>query len=287
MSPMGRRAARVLAAAIGTTALVVAVLVWSRTGSDTSREAEAVRIEHVHGLGVNPADGRVYAAAHNGLFRLSADAPAVPAGAGVQDTMGFTVVGPNRFLASGHPAAPEPGEPRHLGLMESVDAGASWQTLSLSGAADFHVLRFRHDTVYGYNSVSQQLMVSRDRTVWQSRSTLDLRDFVVSPASSETLLATTQSGLQRSADGGRTWASADGPSLLLLDWQDSGRLWAVATSGDVLRSDDGGAAWTKAGRTPASATAFAAYEGDLYVATHEQGILHSGDSGITWTPLHP
>ena len=57
----------------------------------------------VHGLGLNPADGDLYTATHFGLFRVAADGVAERVGESLQDTMGFTVVGPDRFVASGHP----------------------------------------------------------------------------------------------------------------------------------------------------------------------------------------
>ena len=56
--------------------------------------------------------------------------------------MGFTVVGPDRFLGSGHPDAAgiRQGKPARLGLIESTDAGDSWASRSLSGEVDFHAL---------------------------------------------------------------------------------------------------------------------------------------------------
>ena len=61
--------------------------------------------EHVHGLGINPADGALYVATHTGLFRMERGSDDWPNGSGtrLQDTMGFAVVGPDRFLGSGHP----------------------------------------------------------------------------------------------------------------------------------------------------------------------------------------
>lgn len=85
-------------------------------------------LSHVHGLGVNPADGKLYAASHQGVFRIDGES-AVRQGV-FQDTMGFTVVGSDRFLASGHPdpknSAPlKPGMQPLLGLIESTDKGIS------------------------------------------------------------------------------------------------------------------------------------------------------------------
>ena len=59
---------------------------------------------HVHGLGVDPADGALFVATHTGLFRAAAGEQRAQRVAGrYQDTMGFAVVGPGRFLGSGHP----------------------------------------------------------------------------------------------------------------------------------------------------------------------------------------
>lgn len=61
---------------------------------------------HVHGLGVNPADDALFIATHTGLYRVEkGKRKAQRVGNRYQDTMGFTIVGPNRFLGSGHPDA--------------------------------------------------------------------------------------------------------------------------------------------------------------------------------------
>ncbi len=107
---------------------------------------------HVHGLGVNPSDGSLFVATHTGLFRAGpSEMRARRVGDRYQDTMGFTVIGPDRFLGSGHPDGREQLPP-YLGLIESVDAGRSWQPVSLLGEADFHVLEARGQRIYGYGS---------------------------------------------------------------------------------------------------------------------------------------
>ncbi|MGH8573776.1 MAG: hypothetical protein ACREX8_14560, partial [Gammaproteobacteria bacterium] len=76
---------------------------------------------HVHGLGINPSDRSLYVATHTGLFRVGhAETRAKRVGSSDQDTMGFTIVGPNRFLGSGHPDLNEAREknlPSLLGLI--------------------------------------------------------------------------------------------------------------------------------------------------------------------------
>ncbi|MQA26415.1 MAG: hypothetical protein GEU94_13305 [Micromonosporaceae bacterium] len=277
----------VVAVAAAAVALVLAA-VWYVSGQPADdKGAETgggATIEHVHGLGINPANGDLYAAAHNGLFRIPDGGKARRVGKGAQDTMGFTIAGSDHFLASGHPGHGEDG-PSALGLMESTDGGATWRTSSLAGEADFHALRFRHDTVYGYNSMSGQLMVSADQKTWQSRGQVTLRDFAVSPSDGDTLVASGEQGLMRSTDSGRTW-SKDGPPVMLLDWQTDDRLWAIGVSGEVKRSEDGGRNWSNVGTVDGQITAFAVPEKAFYVATADSAILQSADDGKTWTTIY-
>jgi hypothetical protein len=57
----------------------------------------------------------------------------------LQDTMGLTIAGPDRFLVSGH-SYPSDAGPSHLGLVASDDGGNTWIPVGLSGQADFHAL---------------------------------------------------------------------------------------------------------------------------------------------------
>ena len=183
------------------------------TSPDAQAGAPAV-LAHVHGLGVDPADGTLYAASHFGVFKLPSGGPPERVGDRTQDTMGFAVVGPNHFLGSGHPDRHDAASPPHLGLIESTDAGRTWRTLSLEGTADFHALQMKHNRVYGYNSQNGRLMVSEDRQNWDSRGQVVLADFAVSPDDPDVLLATTEQGVARSADGGRTFAPVPGAPRL-------------------------------------------------------------------------
>ena len=94
---------------------------------------------HVHGLDINPADGLLYAATHYGVWRVPIEGKPVRVADRYQDTMGFTITGPDRFLGSGHPDLREK-LPSHLGLIESRDRAQTWTPLSLLGEADFHAL---------------------------------------------------------------------------------------------------------------------------------------------------
>jgi len=194
-------------------AAVIAGTVWlaafvDDSPSDPAASADA-GVEHVHGLGVDPADGTLYAATHFGLFQIPDRGPATRVADRYQDTMGFTVVGPGHFLGSGHPDLREVEKPTRLGLIESTDGGLTWTDLSLSGEADFHALEAVHGNVYGYDASGGRFMVTANRTDWDTLSTLPMADFTVGPDDPDLILATTEQGLARSTDGGRTFAVVD------------------------------------------------------------------------------
>ncbi|HJU03107.1 MAG TPA: hypothetical protein VJ966_18070 [Actinomycetes bacterium] len=245
---------------------------------------------HIHGLGINPRDGALYAATHTGLFVVR-DGGASRIADRHQDTMGFTVIGPDHFIASGHPSFEDPkllkpGRPPLLGLVESRDAGGTWEPVSLLGEVDFHVLEVAHTNVYGFDATGGRFMVSRDRRRWEIRSNASLVDFAVSPGDGELVLAATRHGLMRSADGGRYWRPAGGPAVALLDWERPQALWGVAEDGRLWESADAGRTWQRRGELGGPPEALLAQGGTLYAAIREQGLRSSSDEGANWRMLY-
>lgn len=281
------RLAAVVAAALVTLAACGQGADTAAPGEEAAQRSSA-ELAHVHGLGVNPADGVLYVASHNGVFRLPPGGEPEQIAGRSQDTMGFTIVGPDHFLGSGHPDPSEPDQPSHLGLVESTDAARTWRPLSLAGAADFHALEAAHARVYGYDSQTRRLMVSGDRTNWDRRAQLALADFAVSSEDPDVLLASTAQGPARSTDGGRSFSPVPGaPLLLLLDWPAGDRLVGVAPDGTVQRSVDGGATWSPRGRVPGQPAAISTHgANEVYIAT-DTGIYRSTDDGGTFSILQP
>jgi hypothetical protein len=240
-------------------------------------------LEHVHGLGVDPGDNTLYAGTHYGLFSLPEQGQATRIADRVQDFMGFTVAGPAHFLASGHPGEGQDG-PSSLGLIESTDGGETWQSLSLTGEADFHALEYRHGQVYGVNSMTGEFMVSTDKKDWEARTDLPMADFAISPDDPEVILATTEQGLARSEDGGRSFGSVQGaPLMLLVSWADDGTLAGLGPEGTVYVSSDGGEAWEERARLDGSPEALAAVnETEIYAAAGG-AVLASNDGGRNFT----
>ena len=245
-------------------------------------------VSHVHGLGVNPADDALYIATHHGTFRLGSDRNVERVGESYQDTMGFTVAGPDRFLGSGHPDSEgfRRGQPPRLGLIESTDAGRTWRSVSLSGEVDFHGLAFAHGRVYGWDSGSGRFMVSSDTKTWDTRSVLPLTNFAVDPADENHLLGSGPGGLLKSGDGGRTWATMPGPPLVVFSWSGAAGIVGVTEDGAVHHSSDAGAAWVPAGQLPGSPQAVLATTKAWYAAAADEGgttgIYRSNDAGRNW-----
>jgi hypothetical protein len=221
--------------------LVVATVALSGCGDDgrpaiTPSEDPAQEIAHIHGLGINPADGSLVIATHTGLFRAAAgEQNAARIGDRRQDTMGFTVVGPDRFLGSGHPDARDDLPPL-LGLIRSDNAGRDWVPISLLGEVDFHVLRARGEYVYGVDSQSGALLVSSNGgTDWERRSPPGaLLDVAIDPRDPRRIVAGGERGLLVSRDAGASWRPLSTRVAGMLAWTDV--LTVVEPNGAVLNS---------------------------------------------------
>lgn len=245
-------------------------------------------VVHIHALAIDPVDPTsLYVGTHTGLLHVEGDGTVERLGRHYHDLMGFTVVGPHDFIASGHPdlRTPQlkaPGQPPLLGLVQSTDGGADWEPLSLLGEADFHSLEAKHGLVYGYDSTGGRFMVSPDRKTWEARSALPLLDFAVSPESPGLIVGSGASGLVRSIDGGRTWQPAADVPYVILDWADAG-LYGVAADGTIAVSADDGTTWEPRGAIGVAPEALLASDDLLVAAAADRGIVESRDGGRTWT----
>lgn len=283
-----------MARGLAVTLLGLALLVAGCGGEDTGSGgepgplvAEDPGAVHVHGLGVNPADGALFVATHTGLFRAApGEQTAERVADQYQDTMGFTIVGPDRFLGSGHPDL-RTDQPPYLGLIRSTDAGASWTPVSLYGKADFHVLEAQGSRVVGYGSDfetrAEQLLVSGDggKSWAKRRAPAPLIDIALSPEDPDVWVAAGRR-LVRTDDGGRSWTPLGAPGGLLA-WGEKDGLYRVDGGGAVTRSADGGRSWRAAGDVAGAPAALEADGRDLYVALHSGVIKRSTDGGKTWT----
>lgn len=266
--------------------LVVASLVLAACGEEADAPADhpTEPIEHVHGLGVDPSDGALYIATHSGLFRSpEGTTSATRVGESTQDTMGFTIAGPKRFLGSGHPGVGEAGPP-NLGLIESSDGGTSWREVSLGGQADFHVLHYGAGRVYGVNGLSGLIMLSEDggETWDEIKPPQPAIDLAVNPADGTEMLISTEAGIAKSGNSGQDWeAASKTPGLFA--WYKPGELFLVDGGGTVRLSEDSGSSWQPVGSIGGPPAAFtAAADGALYAALGDGSVVASEDGGESW-----
>ncbi len=282
-------------------AIAIVTLAGCATTEPGGTVSGASEFGHVHGLGIDPASGTVYAATHNGVWVLPPlDAGTVdqgdlagPVAGRAQDTMGFTMVG-SQMLASGHPDPLEYPDlvPANLGLIESYDSAKTWKPVSLWGETDFHDLSaVAQDSaalhIFGYDAGSGAIQFSRDSgRTWEPGAQLALRDLVADPTAPGTVYATTEEGLKVSSDNGATFALVDGaPALYLVEAGGNGDLVGIDVAGAVwTRAADG--TWRNTGAVEGTVEALT-YSSALQtlVAYDSRGVVASNDVGASWRVL--
>jgi photosystem II stability/assembly factor-like uncharacterized protein len=247
-------------------------------------------VVHVHGLGRNPFDGALFIATHTGLFRMGPSDRSAERVAGLyQDTMGFTVVGRDHFLGSGHPGSIE-DDPPFLGLIESRNAGSTWRPISLRGDVDFHVLESQGKTVYGFGSDWEtreaRFLRSDDRgRTWTRLAPPEgLLGLAIDPRDPRSSVALGEQRAWFSRDGGASWRPLSIPGGLAA-WTPELGLVAIDLQGVIRSASDPTGKWEEVGKLPGQPAALEGVGGELLAATHESQVLSSPDGGRTWTTL--
>lgn len=240
-------------------------------------DAPAAVLGHVHGLGLNPGDGRLHVATHNGLFVLEGR-ELRHVGENTHDLMGFGVVGEDRFVASGHPVGGSLPEP--MGLVQSTDAGATWEQVSLGGEADLHSLDVDGDTIAAHDSVGGRILISADGgQTFDTLAEMDALDVLL--LDSETILVAGVDGVLTRLDADGSQSLSEAPGLVNVDRAALGYV-GVGPDGQVWTSTDGDArTWTTRGRLDGMPAALETGEDRWYAAT-STGIHASDDQGVSW-----
>lgn len=244
-----------------------------------------VGLGHIHGLGENPSDKTVYIATHMGVYRLKSGQPELIANR-YQDTMGFTIAGPDEFLASGHPAL-DSADPNPLGLIRSTDLADSWTPIAFSGEQDLHAIDVVPGRTYAYGS-SGELFVTQDQKTWKTVARVELIDIAANPKAPGKVFATTTTGqlvtFGENGNGTPSPASSDAPEMALIDFTAEGTIVGVDPSGQVFASDNQGANWEKRATVDGVPEAISVRGKTWYAAT-ESGVYASRDDGRSWRLL--
>ncbi|QDG87092.1 F510_1955 family glycosylhydrolase [Pseudarthrobacter sp. NIBRBAC000502770] len=239
---------------------------------------------HIHGLSVNGETGQVLLATHEGLYDVSKK-PAVKVGP-TNDLMGFApAMDQGVFYASGHPGQGS-SLPSPLGLIKTSDGGKTWEQLSRQNESDFHALTTTKSGIVAFDGA---LRTSTDGKTWKTVAAGFMPAVLAGNPYSDTVLATTQEGVQRSTDGGATWAlDKSAPIIQFAAFASAKEAIGAAPDGTVYYSEDAGSTWKQTGKITGEVQAVAATEGTdgnpwIWAAT-STGLVVSTDGGTTFRP---
>lgn len=249
----------------------------------------------VNTLDIDPANKDFLLTTNRGFFRISEDGKTVtPVKGTIRDggktaTVGtfleLRASGPNQLLGSGHPD--KLGTlPNFLGLIRSDDGGKTWNAVARMADADLHKIILRHDKLYAFDAVLSAMLISSDggKTFKEAFTPRGLIiDFEVDPANPDRIVASTDTELFRTEDGGESWRPLAPAEGIRLAWPDAKTLYRATKDGTFSVSDNGGARWEDVGQvggepyeihTTGPRTAF--------VALSDGSIIETQDGGKTW-----
>jgi hypothetical protein len=274
-----------------------------RTGQQTVAGAGVRLVNSAHppyitGLAIDPTDGSMLLATNRGLYRIAPGGrsyQALHARVRVGGTVGpfgervssLAFVNAGELLGSGHPNGP--GLPPFLGVIESRDGGGHWTAIARAGFSDLHVLIVSGDVAYGYDTVLGGIVASHDggRTFAERLAPPGglVLDMAIDPHASGHILASTETAIFTSSDGGTNWRRLEKSTATRLAWSTHGLFRADADRG-IATSSDGGTRWRRVGTLPRAPGKLAELgDGTLYAALTDGSIVRSDDGGRSWRTL--
>lgn len=274
---------------------ISAFLCWFPTLTAAAEPIPLAQVSHIHGIGFDPAaPGSLFLATHNGLYRASPDGTAIAVSDNRSDYMGFTPdpADAGRLLASGHP---EGGG--NMGVIESVDGGASWTQLAegVDGPVDFHAMtisRADPKTVYGLYG---DIQVSRDGgATWSVAGPAPGRviDLAASPSQPDAVYAATVDGLMFSSDAAQSW-TAVGPADIattMVETAADASVYAFFAGAGLFRLSPTDGQWSALASDFGESyilhlAADPADPAHLVAVTDSSTVIESVDGGRTWQPF--
>jgi photosystem II stability/assembly factor-like uncharacterized protein len=255
---------------------------------------------HSHGMAVDSLDGgKVYIAAHEGLYLLQEDRDLFRVGEVRDDLMGFSAhpTESGTFWSSGHPA-----RGGNIGFQKTVDGGFTWKTISsgLGGPVDFHAMAVSYadpDTVYGFFGGKLQRSFNGGAS-WEYAEGAVLPFSLSShPTDPRVVYASTQRGVEVSNDAGNTWEDLStelaGGAASVFTLQPSDPTHALVFSERLEglgKSVDGGVTWQAVGeRFEGGTVLFLSFSKSepqvVYALTSKNQLYKSTDGGDTWAKV--
>lgn len=250
---------------------------------------------YVNALDIDPQTREFLLTTNRGFYRIAPDGSKVMpirgtiSAQGRRSTIGtfleLLVVGPKRFIGSGHPD--QKGTlPSFLGFIASDDNGKTWKAVSRLGDADLHKIVLAHGRMYAFDAVLSAILISGDngRTFSENFTPRGLIiDFEVDPANPKRIVADNESELFRSTDTGESWRPIDRRDGIRLAWPAPDALYRALKDGTVQRSGNGGDTFEDVGLVEGEPYKFKAISKDeLYLALSDGTIMHTTDGAKTW-----
>jgi hypothetical protein len=250
---------------------------------------------YVNTLDIDPATKDFLLTTNRGFWRISEDGGTVTQVKGTAVAEGksspvgtFLEIrsnGPGKLLGSGHPDVPG-ALPNYLGLLRSDDAGKTWIPISRLADADLHKIVLRHDRLYAFDAILSAMLISTDggRTFTEEFTPRGLViDFEVDPADPERIIASTETELFRTEDGGKSWRPLTPAKGIRLSWPEAKTLYRADADGTIKLSEDGGTRWKDVGAVGGEPYELHATGPQaLFLVLSDGSILETTDGGATW-----
>ena len=251
--------------------------------------------QHIHGLGIEPADRIIlYIATHGDFYQSHDGSPPFKVDIVRADYMAFNAP-PSAGIplyASGHPSTGG-----NTGLIRSMDGGQSWESVAkvLEPPVDFHAMAVSKSdpsVIIGFDSGGRGLFKTVDSgKTWE---TLQYPDYIsalaISPSDSQIVFAGTGKGIFQSNDGAKSWIQLDeykGITILAMSFDENGVLYTSNQFG-LSRSSDLGETWEKINKPDLTITSIAVDSQNkiIYIAGYSsqgfQEVYRSLDDGVSW-----
>ncbi len=197
--------------------------------------------------------------------------------------------GPGAVIASGHSRGGT--LPQNAGLMRSLDAGKSWESISGLGEIDYHDIEvLGGNTIVALRVDQPDVQVSSDGgKTFEGRAAPAVAravDITINPADSKQWAVGTEQGVFLSGNSGETWRQRETTFGARVAWAAPDALYSAGLDGKVRKSADGGKSWEEVGTIGAGPKDFVADpDGKLYAYVPGGKIRRSEDGGKTWTDL--
>lgn len=168
--------------------------------------------------------------------------------------------------------------------MKSTDGGESWIPASLQGESDFHAMTATSDQLVGFDGILRSTVDGKE---WSDVGPMSPSPYALAGSPDNTVvLATTEEGVWRSIDGGRTWsAPGGGPQLLTAAFADQMTVVGISPDGSVYLSIDAGLSWQGIGAEVDQTSAIgatSAADGRLSIwMAMERGLVKFAYDGTT------